>query len=116
MEKIFGAKYRDVFGHLPDGREIEVESIRVVCSVGREKTQTEKSSPSTFQAKTDHTVHSYFGNDWQEVPFFERSRLEAGAQIVGPALVFEDYSSTVIEPGWSAVVDCAGALLLKLDH
>jgi 5-oxoprolinase (ATP-hydrolysing) len=38
-----------------------------------------------------------------------------GARVNGPALVFERYSVTVLENGWTAVVDHSGALVLKRE-
>ena len=42
-------------------------------------------------------------------------RLRPGARIRGPALVLERFSTTVVEPGWSAAVDGGAALILKND-
>jgi 5-oxoprolinase (ATP-hydrolysing) len=48
------------------------------------------------------------------VPVWERADLRAGAVLSGPALVFDAHSAYVIETGWEAAVDGAGALVLRL--
>jgi len=44
------------------------------------------------------------------VPLYERGLLRAGSVLTGPAIVFQLDATTVIEPGWQAVVDQLGNL------
>ncbi len=54
-------------------------------------------------------------DDWVEADVYDRSRLGAGDTIVGPAVV-EEFSSTVpIHPGFEAVVDRFGNLVLTSE-
>ena len=46
------------------------------------------------------------------VPVFERSRLEPGAMLTGPALVVEEGTSTYASPSFDVAVDAGGALVL----
>ncbi|MDB5394469.1 MAG: hypothetical protein JWM91_1975 [Rhodospirillales bacterium] len=46
-------------------------------------------------------------------PLFDRAMLPPGAEIDGPAIVFEDNATTVIEPEWRARVDNGGNLILE---
>ncbi len=48
-----------------------------------------------------------------EVPLYRRERLEIGQWLLGPALVTERVSTSYIAPGWCAVVDPTGILLLE---
>ncbi|MCH8954719.1 hydantoinase/oxoprolinase family protein [candidate division KSB1 bacterium] len=124
LEKAFEEKYHEIYGHLPGDRDIEIESVRVICSTiaaseeAPESLPPKKTKPSRFSKPGrflgyEGSVHSYFDGEWRELPFFERSKLKPGAYFAGPALVFEQHSATVIESGWQARVDGAGALLLK---
>ena len=45
-----------------------------------------------------------FGESWQSTPVFNRETLAAGSKIVGPALVIERTTITVIEPGWQGEI------------
>ena len=58
-------------------------------------------------------TRAWMGGGWREVPAFDRASLRPGARLSGPALVFERHSATVVEAGWEAAVDGAGALVLS---
>ena len=124
LEKAFEEKYHEIYGHLPGDRDIEIESVRVICSTIAASEEAPKSlppkktKPSRFSkpgrfSGFEGSVHSYFDGEWREPPFFERSKLKPGAYFAGPALVFEQHSATTVENDWHAEVDGAGALALK---
>jgi N-methylhydantoinase A len=50
-----------------------------------------------------------------DVPVYARERLPAGGQIEGPAVIVEDYATTLIDASSSARVDESGALVIKLS-
>jgi len=49
---------------------------------------------------------------WTDVPCVRRSDLPAGQIVPGPALIVEDFATTVLEPGWQAQLTGRGDLLL----
>src|SRR5262249_51127807 len=49
---------------------------------------------------------------WRDVPLSRRSALSPGWRAAGPALIAEDWATTVVEPGWQAEVTSRGDLLL----
>ena len=115
----FAAAYREVYGYEPEGRAIEVESLRVVASSGR---VTASALPLTSDAgdagpvAAAHRVtmqQAFIGGAWREVPAHERSSLVAGAAFAGPALVVEDHTATVVEADWTCRLDEAAALVLR---
>lgn len=50
-----------------------------------------------------------------DCPVYDRYKLQAGAQIAGPAIVEEDESTTIIRPGDSASVDRWLNLVIQVD-
>jgi 5-oxoprolinase (ATP-hydrolysing) len=111
IEDAFAATYREIYGYAPEGRAIELESIRVAAS-SRPVTDAAPAPPAgPFEAVSAGTRRSWFGT-WREVPCFDRSVLRPGASFRGPALVFEAHSATVVEEGWRGAVDGAGNLVL----
>ena len=54
----------------------------------------------------------YWSGRWHEAQVFTRQQLAPGDTIVGPALIAEASSTTVIDPGWRAEVLSQGELLL----
>ena len=112
----FAAAYRAVYGYEPEGRPIEVESLRVVASSSgsaeggalplfEEEAATAPSPPSRQRA--------FFAGSWQEVPAIERAAIAVGEVFAGPALVLEAHTATVVESGWTFHLDRAGALVLR---
>ncbi|MFQ5674776.1 MAG: hypothetical protein ACE5G1_02680, partial [bacterium] len=109
----FEKKYQEIFGHLPGARDVEIESLRVICSTMAENASAVTTAQVGKKTRTDLHRNSYFQDTWQEVPMFERANLASGHRLSGPALVFEQHSATVIETGWWAELDKAGALVLR---
>ena len=109
----FAERYRAMYGHPPEGKPIEVESIRVVASsrsaaVGSAERVEERHEPDAARR-----VRTRFRGVWREVPVYERETLRPGAEIAGPALVFDPYSAYVVDPDWIATADGAAALVLR---
>ena len=50
---------------------------------------------------------------WAQVDLFSRAALRPGHAVDGPAVIAEDLATTVVEPGWQAVVSDRGDLLLS---
>jgi len=55
----------------------------------------------------------YVEGRWADVPLARRRDLRPGEGVTGPALIAEDFATTVVEPGWRAEVTPAGDLLLS---
>ncbi|HHM23873.1 MAG TPA: 5-oxoprolinase, partial [Bacteroidetes bacterium] len=111
--KRFEKRYRLVYGHWPKDRAVEVESLRVIASSLPKKFTRPRRAPSPFSPEPRRHQTAYFGGQWREVPVFDRFSLQPGAEIRGPALIFEKHSACVVERGWQAQVDPAGALVLR---
>jgi 5-oxoprolinase (ATP-hydrolysing) len=57
-------------------------------------------------------VPMYCAGQWADVPLARRRDLSPGERVAGPALIVEDFATTVVEPGWRAEVTAPGDLLL----
>ena len=55
----------------------------------------------------------YFGGDWKQTPIYDRSRLRPGNRVEGPAVVVQDDTTTVVEPGYRGAVDRFGNILIE---
>ena len=113
LQPAFQERYRAMYGHLPQGQPIEVESMRVVASSRPAAEAEARPAPRSIQATASRCVRARFDGGWCDAPALERAELGPGATIRGPALVFEPHSTYVIEPRWSAKVDAVGALVLR---
>jgi 5-oxoprolinase (ATP-hydrolysing) len=113
IEPAFGAAYREIYGYAPEGRAIELESIRVVASSQSSGDDDARGpDPEPSAAVPAGVRRCWTSGAWREVPFFDRSHLIPGAAFAGPALVFESHSATLVAEKWKGRVDGAGNLAL----
>lgn len=110
----FARRYRAVYGHAPAGRAIEVVSLRSMAAwrAGAAGGESFGARPDGGSAASEAS-RAFFGGRWADVPVLARASLHAGTRVSGPAIVTEEHATTVVEPGWSATVDAAGALVLR---
>ena len=59
------------------------------------------------------TVAVHVGGAERETPVFRREALGAGHSVDGPAIMLESTATTVVEPGWRALIAPSGDLILE---
>ncbi len=110
----FEAAYRQHFSFLMRDRTVVAEAVSV-----------ELTSPSADLADAaggpfhgeDHagdaaSVLVYADGSWLDAPLLRRLELARGQCVIGPALIVEDFATTLVLPGWQATVTNRGDLLL----
>jgi 5-oxoprolinase (ATP-hydrolysing) len=120
MTKAFEAEYSRRFSFLMRDKPVLVEAVSVeALSVGvggsqQEDGTTTESRPRSGEKSPEPAarVPLFTGGAWTEVDLHERGRLEPGHAIGGPAILTEELATTVVEPGWRAVVTERGDLLM----
>ncbi|MHC4663277.1 MAG: hydantoinase B/oxoprolinase family protein [Planctomycetota bacterium] len=113
LAETFSEQYEKLYGYRTDDRKIEVESIRVVASSETSEEVAGEPFDKRFMAESQKSRKAFAGGSWQEVPVFYGNDLTRGALVNGPALVFESYTTTLIEVGWYAEMDRHGALVME---
>ncbi len=86
---------------------IEIATLRVV---GRGVTPDQQlggvaSGDGSAESLSDREEPVYFGGEAMPTPIYERERLRAGHELAGPAIVVQEDTTTVIEPGYTGTVD-----------
>ncbi len=110
----FEAAYRQHFSFLMPDRTVVAEAVSV-----------ELTSPSAHLADTervpsrgeDHgrdaaSVRVYADGSWRDAPLLRRLDLARRQRVIGPALIVEDFATTLVLPGWQATVTSRDDLLL----
>jgi len=102
----FGAAHERQYGFKLD-QPVEVVNLRVIGTGKVDKVQFpkfEKSDPDASSAivREDQV---YFGGHFVNTDIYDRSKLRAGHQINGPAIIVQTDSTTVIHPGHVGEVD-----------
>ncbi|QKZ14670.1 hydantoinase B/oxoprolinase family protein [Spirosoma sp. KUDC1026] len=92
----FRDRYQQRYGHIPENRAIELESVRVLVS-----TASDEQPISTQPVSHRHAVPAFQAGAY---PAYDWTRLQEGDTFRGPALLLNTTSSAFIEPGWRLVV------------
>tara|TARA_B100000315_G_scaffold258691_1_gene311729 strand:+ start:22332 stop:25817 length:3486 start_codon:yes stop_codon:yes gene_type:complete len=119
----FYRTYRRHFGFEPIGVPLELVNIRVEVA-GKSSTIKEKRAKSAEPVTsyrlpvTNHqlpvtSAKVYFTKEGTKTPVYLRSDLQHGEEVTGPAIVVEDFTTIVIEPGFIATVNEYGHIVLK---
>ncbi len=109
MRQAFTRAFRQRFGFEPGPAGLLVSALRVEAVSPGAASGTFASPPP--QQRADGSAQAYFGG-WRQVPVLERSALEPGRLVDGPAILVEDNATTVVEPGWQAGLLEGGELRL----
>jgi 5-oxoprolinase (ATP-hydrolysing) len=114
IRRAFEAAYRARYAYLMPGRGLEIESVSVEAVAAGERAPDAPTcaAPAPHEPAPDAPVRIY-AEGWRDAGLYRRKALAAGATIHGPAIVAETHATTVVEPGWCATVDAAGALELR---
>ena len=112
----FHASHKDLYGYSYAGKEL-VELVNVgVTGLGLLKRphvpQAQPAGESSEHARTGQTA-VYFSKSTLDTPVYDRSALQTGNELSGPAIIQQYDSTTVVEPGWSGRVDQWGTLRLE---
>jgi len=113
LDGLFRQRYREIFGYVPDGRQVEVVNMRVLASSPESISTPETFTPDTTPPPGLKT-RSFFGGEWMDLPVYQRDQLQPGHQLRGPALVADEFGTLIIERDWHGVVGTELSLLL--DH
>jgi N-methylhydantoinase A len=102
----FEAEHARRFGFELDA-PIEIATLRIV---GRGVTPDQQlgglaGGDDAVESLSDREEPVYFGGKSMPTPIYERERLRAGHRLAGPAIVVQEDTTTVIEPGYAGTVD-----------
>ncbi|HUP22072.1 MAG TPA: hydantoinase/oxoprolinase family protein, partial [Thermoanaerobaculia bacterium] len=110
----FRQQYRATFGTAP-ARRVELESLRVVAA-------SDEAAPTELAGEHRAAIggrpriaFAWFDGRRRAVPIYERGSICSTSAVSGPALVVEQSSCTVVEPGWTLRCHRGGSLLLSRD-
>ncbi|WP_303923309.1 hydantoinase B/oxoprolinase family protein [Draconibacterium sediminis] len=102
----FHQQYKKVYGHTVNNRTIEIEAIRVLAAVENTDKETITTTKTSYLPEPLKTTDN-------GTPVFVRNKLKEGAQITGPALFLDSFSTTFVKSGWSLELQHSGTAILK---
>lgn len=112
----FHEAHRAAFGYDQPNRKVEIATVRcegaiptTVCLEEKQGDAPERRGESI----AERTTQMYCEGRFQSVPIFLRTEVSPGQSIRGPAIVVDDQSTLVIDPGWVATKDAFGSFEIK---
>jgi N-methylhydantoinase A len=114
LEERFNGLHEQLYGFRMPGTAAEIVNLRAVGSGAVPKPELPVgelgSSDSSNAVVDEHEV--VFEGERVPTKIYDRSKLEPGASLAGPAIVTEFDSTTVVLPGYSADVDASFNILI----
>ncbi|MDN5863858.1 MAG: hydantoinase B/oxoprolinase family protein [Gammaproteobacteria bacterium] len=108
----FNEAHRAHFQFVLPERAIVVAALRVEARAKSEAPQWAEASAGNMPEPLEYR-QVYFGDGWEEAPFYRRCDLPSGATLEGPAVLIEPTSTTIVEPGWRGEIGSEGELVLQ---
>lgn len=111
MLREFQSLYLQRFSFLLAERAVIAGILTLEAIGASEAHQAPPPRPPRAQATlTAHeTARVYVEGLWKDAPLYERQSMLPGDRVMGPAIIVEPNSTTVVEPGWQAEIT-------EIDH
>ena len=110
----FEAVHLQRFGFHVEDRALIIEALSVE-SIGTSEPVHDQTTPprSTTHIPIPYRRTRFFsGGAWHEAGVFRRRDLSHGDGLEGPALIIEQHSTIIVEPGWEAVLSPANMIVI----
>ena len=123
IQTAFRSAYESLYGHWLEDQVLEVESVKVVVSTLLPPLEI-RTRPTAYQAEAVSQQTAWTADGWQTVSVYSGEALQAGASLIGPALVSGQHATIWIDTGWKFSLDAYRHALLidnrkhsgKSDH
>jgi N-methylhydantoinase A len=111
----FHAAHESRYGYRRPEAAIEIVTCRLTATATVTLPVVPEQAPGPADAAAAALGEKavWFGERFTSTQTYDRERLRPGHRITGPALVFQYDTTTLIPPGWSAVVDRWSNLVLS---
>ena len=118
LQAAFETSYREKFALTPPGVPVEFINIRVAVRAPVSGSQValhaRTRAPAAPALKGVRPAYFPARGGWVDTSVYDRYRLAAGDELVGPAVVEEEGSTLVVGPGATARVAASGNIVMTL--
>jgi N-methylhydantoinase A len=116
FRKAFEAAYKQLYGRIIDGVDIEVLSWTLTTTAAAQeadepptKPRAERKLPEPFAWQT---LFDPARDEAVNTPVYLREQLQAGDEFQGPVLITEDQTTTVVSSNYVAAIDARGHIVM----
>ncbi|MEM7311664.1 MAG: hydantoinase B/oxoprolinase family protein [Planctomycetota bacterium] len=113
LEHRFHSAHQQRYGFADPDRDIEVVAARVIATSQTQRLEEVATKPTPTQPTASGEQSVTFSGKTHRANVYERVLLAPGDTIIGPAVIAESISTTIVDPGWTASVLSDGQLLLE---
>jgi N-methylhydantoinase A len=106
--------YRRLFARIIPGAEIEILSWSIIASTAPEIPER-LAAPAPLKPATPHAMRRVFDAEsggHKDLPVHRRVDLAPGARVIGPALIIEDETTTLVSRRFDATIDAGQNITL----
>ncbi len=107
----FAIAYQELFGHYPEKRELEVESIKVIAATKPPALTRSEIPEKTFRPQAYKTLLTPISR--QKIKVYNWTSLDSGAVLDGPAVLINPTSTAYLEADWQLTIATDRNALLK---
>ena len=107
--------YRREFGFELVNRDILVDDVRVRVTANSPSLQKFPIANKSGTPQPDSQTRCYFESGWHNTPIFLLDQLGAGQRLDGPAILMQDTSTILIEPGCFAEITEFGDVVITVE-
>lgn len=113
----YDAGYTRFYDRPVPGSDVEILSYAVLVATVTEGADPDAGVPDAIPAVPSRTqpVRDTVGGEVADWAVYDRSTLKPGSALLGPAIIAEDETSTLVHPGWQASVTALGYIALSRE-
>jgi 5-oxoprolinase (ATP-hydrolysing) len=110
----FEAAHRRQYGFIVPDKALIVDSVSIEA-IGRTEAVADPvlASAGRAEARPKALVPFWAEGAHHQAPVLDRAEMRPGQEVDGPAIILESTSTTIVEPGWTAVATPRGHLVLE---
>ncbi|TGC08931.1 hydantoinase B/oxoprolinase family protein [Methanolobus halotolerans] len=109
----FDHEHKKRFGFTMEDKELIVEAISVeIVGSGENVLENNVLPPGNGNHEAIVSTRMYTCNQFHKTPIIKRENLKPGTEVHGPAIITEENTTVVIEPGWKAELTSTNCLIL----
>jgi len=101
------------FGFISPEKLLIVESIQVEVSCPSEHVESKNNKRTKSGTSSIARLNVVMNGDSNPTSFYHRNNISTNDKLIGPAVIIEDTSTIVIEPGWQASINNNFDLILE---
>ena len=114
IKRLFDAEHEQRYGTSVPSEPAEIAGLRTAVTGILEKPKFERVPQGVDAPKPRSAREAHFDGSFIKTPVFDRDPLLAGNRIIGPAVIEEHASTTVLMPGDELEVDALGNLVIRV--